>query len=235
MWDNALHGRHQLVSLFCKTQGTKRHQKGLFPDFQLRVHMHCPGQVSIQREMKRKKINSFYMNAQQAVLVCVCLKEKGQRGKMHICKYTQTPKHILWGYSIYAPTHMTNMDTHVWVSRPKKKTKKHIANVIVRAKTCNLLRHLLIPQGWESWPELAALCCRDLRALLIKTRDFISLENQDWQWLRFTIKMHLSFCLTHISNPITIFPLPSFASIFLSLHSLSRLRDMQRSHGPVTD
>lgn len=59
------------VSFFCETQGTKRHQKGLFPDFQLRVHMHCPGQVSIQREMKRKKINSFYMNAQQAVLVCV--------------------------------------------------------------------------------------------------------------------------------------------------------------------
>lgn len=50
----------------------KKTSKGLFPDFQLRVHMHCPGQVLIPREMKRKKINSFYMNAQQAVLVCMC-------------------------------------------------------------------------------------------------------------------------------------------------------------------
>lgn len=56
----------------------KKTSKGLFPDFQLRVHMHCPGQVLICREMKRKKINSFYMNAQQAVLVCV--QDEGPKG-----------------------------------------------------------------------------------------------------------------------------------------------------------
>lgn len=49
---------HQLVPFFfsCETHKKKETSRGgLFPDFQLRVHMHCPGQVSIYREMKRKK------------------------------------------------------------------------------------------------------------------------------------------------------------------------------------
>lgn len=83
------------ISVFfsCETRGTKRHQKGLFPDFQLRVHMHCPGQVLIHRETKRKKINSFYMNAQQAVLVCVCACRIGAKRVKHTtvkCTHTQT-------------------------------------------------------------------------------------------------------------------------------------------------
>ncbi len=82
----------------------------MFPDFQLRVHMHCPGQVLIHREMKRKRINSFYMNAQQAGLVRVRVQDEGRKGKRHNgTANAHTPRHILYVY-----THMTtSLDTRV--------------------------------------------------------------------------------------------------------------------------
>lgn len=146
---------HQLVSFSWETQ-KKRPSKGLFPDFQLHVHMHCPGQVLIHWEMKRKKINSFYMNAQQAVLVCACTRIRAERLKWTIA----VKKHTLHCMCIYM--HMTTiLEAHLWVSS----VHETITTVVVRARTCNLLKKPLPLWGWESWAELATTLERFKRSL----------------------------------------------------------------------
>lgn len=61
---------HLLFAKQMQNREKLRRQKGSYPDFQLCVHMHCPGHLLILGGLKRKTIDSFYMNAPQAVSVC---------------------------------------------------------------------------------------------------------------------------------------------------------------------
>ena len=62
--------------------------------------------------MKRKKINGFYMHAQQAVLVRECVSSISRQNK-HTAN-ARTFKHMLYDY-VHACTDMTSsMATHAW-------------------------------------------------------------------------------------------------------------------------
>lgn len=71
--------------------------------------MRCPGQASIQSKTKKKKINSFYMNAQQAVLVRV-------QEKCTVAQWKHKTKHIP---SVYIHTHtqgaQARTDTTIYI------------------------------------------------------------------------------------------------------------------------
>lgn len=89
------------------------------------------------------------------------------------------------------------------------------------ARTCNLLQHPLPLGGWGGWGKLATLHWRDLRGPWIKARDFISLENQGWQWLRFlvicTLKQSKCISQFHAVSSLTVVFLPVLPSISLPL------------------